>query len=115
MASQNLKSFLSSVNSGYLHYADAIYDSEFTSQAELGAADRADLQALGIPKGAAGLIIAAARGAGSALILKDGCLVAIHPEAINALRERLQHAKLVKDGLTEAEKSIDAIVNGGVA
>ncbi|DBA74483.1 TPA: hypothetical protein ACH3X2_000948 [Trebouxia sp. C0005] len=52
---------------------------------------------------------------GSALILKDGCLVAIHPEAINALRERLQHAKLVKDGLTEAEKSIDAIVNGGVA
>ena len=67
MASQNLKSFLSSVNSGYLHYADAIYDSEFTSQAELGAADRADLQALGIPKGAAGLIIAAARGAGDSV------------------------------------------------
>jgi hypothetical protein len=52
---------------------------------------------------------------GSALILKDGCLVGIHQEAINALRERLQHAKLVKDRLTEAEKSIDAIVNGGVA
>ncbi|KAL0035679.1 hypothetical protein WJX79_007913 [Trebouxia sp. C0005] len=69
MASQNLKSFLSSVNSGYLHYADAIYDSEFTSQAELGAADRADLQALGIPKGAAGLIIAAARGAGRQISL----------------------------------------------
>ncbi|DBB04738.1 TPA: hypothetical protein ACH3X3_010041 [Trebouxia sp. C0006] len=50
---------------------------------------------------------------GSALILKDGCLVGIHQEAINALRERLQHAKLVKDRLTEAEKSIDAIVNGG--
>jgi len=51
----------------------------------------------------------------SALILKDGCLVGIHQEAINALREMLQHAKLVKDRLTEAEKSIDAIVNGGVA
>ncbi|KAL0029833.1 hypothetical protein WJX77_002744 [Trebouxia sp. C0004] len=53
--------------------------------------------------------------AGSALILKDGRLVGIQQEAINALREKLQHAKLVKDRLTEAEKSIDAIVNGGVA
>ncbi|KAL0029834.1 hypothetical protein WJX77_002744 [Trebouxia sp. C0004] len=52
---------------------------------------------------------------GSALILKDGRLVGIQQEAINALREKLQHAKLVKDRLTEAEKSIDAIVNGGVA
>ncbi|KAL0024013.1 hypothetical protein WJX77_008464 [Trebouxia sp. C0004] len=51
----------------------------------------------------------------SALILKDGCLVGIHQEAINALRERLQHAIIVKDRLTEAEKSVDAIVNGGVA
>lgn len=67
MASQKLKSFLSIVQIGYLHYADAIYDGEFTSQAELGAADRADLQALGIPKGAAGLIIAAARGAGKSV------------------------------------------------
>ena len=65
MASQELKSFLSHVNFRYLHYTDAIYDGEFTSQAELGAADRADLQALSIPKGAAGLIIAAARGAGT--------------------------------------------------
>ncbi|DBA78957.1 TPA: hypothetical protein ACH3X1_008830 [Trebouxia sp. C0004] len=54
-------------------------------------------------------------GVGSALILKDGRLVGIQQEAINALREKLQHAKLVKDRLTEAEKSIDAIVNGGVA
>ena len=51
-----------------MHYADAIYDGEFTSQAELGAADRADLQALGIPKGAAGLIIAAAGGAGDSVV-----------------------------------------------
>ncbi len=68
MASQELKTFLSSVNFGYLDYADAIYEGEFTSQAELGAADRADLQALGIPKGAAGLIIAAARGAGDSVV-----------------------------------------------
>ncbi len=47
---------------------------------------------------------------GSALILTNGCL-----EAINALRKRLQHAKLVKTRLTESERSIDAVVNGGVA
>ena len=52
---------------------------------------------------------------GSALILKDGCLVGIHQEAINALRKRLQHAKLVKTRLRESERSIDAFVNGGVA
>ena len=63
MASQELKSFLSSVKVGYLEYADGIHQGEFISQAELGAADRSDLQALGIPKGAAGLIIATARGA----------------------------------------------------
>jgi len=68
MASQELKSFLSSVNFGYLDYADAIYEGEFTSQAELGAADRTDLQVLGTPKGAAGLIIAAATGAGDSFV-----------------------------------------------
>ena len=52
---------------------------------------------------------------GTALILKDGDLVGIHQEAISALRERLQHAKLVQDRLTEAEKSIDAVLSGGVA
>ena len=52
---------------------------------------------------------------GAAFILMDGCLVGIHQEAVNALRERLQHAKLVKDRLSEVELSIDAIVNGGVA
>ena len=54
------RSFLSSVNFGYLDYAEAIYEGEVNSQAELGAAERADLQALGIPKGAAGLIVAGA-------------------------------------------------------
>ena len=67
MASQELKAFLTSVDSGYLDYADAIYEGEFTRQAELGAADRADLQALGIPMGAAGLIIAVAQGAGNSV------------------------------------------------
>lgn len=52
---------------------------------------------------------------GAALILMDGCLVSIHQEAVNALRERLQHAKLVKDRLSEVELSIDAVVSGGVA
>ncbi len=68
MASQELKSFLGGVNLKYLAYADAIFEGEFTSQAELGAADRTDLQALGIPKGAAGLIVAAARGAGDSFV-----------------------------------------------
>ena len=68
MASQELKCFLSSVNSGYLDYANAIYEGQFTSQAELGAAERIDLVELGIPKGAAGLIIAAAKGIGDSFI-----------------------------------------------
>jgi hypothetical protein len=68
MASEELKTFLSSVNIGYLKYADVIHKGEFTSQAELGAADRTDLQDLKIPKGAAGLIIAAARGAGDSIV-----------------------------------------------
>ena len=52
---------------------------------------------------------------GAALIVKDGYLVGIHQEAVNALRERVQHAKVVKDKLGEAEQAIDAIVSGGVA
>lgn len=32
---------------------------------------------------------------GSAFILKDGCLVGIYQEGVNALRERLRHAKLI--------------------
>lgn len=52
---------------------------------------------------------------GAALILKDGCLVGIHQEAVNALRERMQHAKVVKDRLSEVEQSIDALVSGGTS
>ncbi|KAA6429925.1 MAG: hypothetical protein FRX49_00357 [Trebouxia sp. A1-2] len=64
MASQELRAFLSSIDSRYVDHADAIHKGEFTNQAELAAADRTDLEKLGIPKGAAGLIIAAAGGKG---------------------------------------------------
>lgn len=52
---------------------------------------------------------------GLAVIVKCGCLVGIHQQVINALQERLQHAKELKERLSKAEKSIHAIVNGGVA
>ena len=58
MASQELRAFLSSIDRRYLDHADAIHKGEFTNQAELAVADRIDLEKLGIPKGAAGLIIA---------------------------------------------------------
>ncbi len=64
MASQELKKFLRGVNTEYLVHADALHHGEFTNQAELGAADRADLEKLGVPKGAAGLIIKEAEGTG---------------------------------------------------
>ncbi len=73
MASQELKTFLGSVDSRYLQYADVIHQGEFTSQAELGSADRTDLQALGIPKGAAGLVVTAARGTGDAFVALLSC------------------------------------------
>lgn len=65
MASQELKKFLSRVNPEYLVHADALYQGEFTNQAELGAADRADLEDVGVRKGAAGLIIEEAGGTGA--------------------------------------------------
>ena len=68
MASQDLKTFLRSVNSRYLNYAEVSHEGQLTNQAELGAADRTDLQALGVPTGAAGLSIKAARGAGDSFI-----------------------------------------------
>lgn len=52
---------------------------------------------------------------GAALLLKDGCLIGIHQEAVNALRERLAHEKTIKGRLTAAEESIDQIVSGGLA
>ena len=51
-----------------MHFADVIHQGQFTSQAELKAAERTDLEDLGIPKGAAGLIIAAARATGNAFV-----------------------------------------------
>ena len=68
MASQELRAFLKSIDSRYVDHADAIHKGEFTNQAELAAADRTDLEKLGIPKGAAGLIIAAAAGKGDSWI-----------------------------------------------
>jgi len=58
------QNFLRLVNNEYLVHADALHHGEFTNQAELGAADRADLENLGVPKGAAGLIIKEAAGTG---------------------------------------------------
>lgn len=68
MASQELRAFLISIDSRYVDHADAIHKGEFTNQAELAAAERTDLEKLGIPEGAAGLIIAAARGKGDSLV-----------------------------------------------
>ena len=64
MASQDLRAFLSSIAGKYVGYADAIHNGGFTEQAELAAADRSDLVHLDVPTGAAGLIVAAARGNG---------------------------------------------------
>ena len=64
MASEELESFLNSVSLAYLAFADAIHEGGITSNAELGAVERTDLQTLGIPLGAAALIIATARGSG---------------------------------------------------
>ncbi|DBA90637.1 TPA: hypothetical protein ACH3X1_003863 [Trebouxia sp. C0004] len=64
MASKELRTFVSKVKIGYLIYSDVIQKGDFTSHAELGAADRKDLQELKIHKGAARLVIPAARGTG---------------------------------------------------
>lgn len=67
MASQELRANLSSIDIGYVDHADAIHKGEITNKAELAAASRIDLVELGIPKGAAGAIIAAAGGKGDSL------------------------------------------------
>ncbi len=69
MASEALKAFLSSINIEYLQYADAIHHGTFTTPLEIGAAKREDLEALQVPKGAAGAIVAAAKNTGSSLCL----------------------------------------------
>ena len=68
MASQELRAFFSSIDSEYLDHAEAIRQSGFAKKAELAAADRTDLEKLGIPKGAAGMIIAAAGGRGNSFV-----------------------------------------------
>ena len=52
---------------------------------------------------------------GAALIVKDGFLVGIHLETINALREELERKKVIKDRLNDVEQSLDMIVRSGLA
>lgn len=64
MASLELIEFLRSVNVNYAQYAQILHEGTYTIRGELSAAERSDLEALGMPKGAAGLIIKAAEKTG---------------------------------------------------
>ncbi|CAK4296009.1 unnamed protein product [Aphanomyces euteiches] len=52
---------------------------------------------------------------GAALIVKDGFLIGIHLETINALREEIERKKVIKDRLNDVEESLDMIVRSGLA
>ncbi|KAE8900202.1 hypothetical protein PF003_g15390 [Phytophthora fragariae] len=52
---------------------------------------------------------------GAALLVKDGCLVGIHLETINALREEMDRKKVIKDRLNDVEESLDNLVRSGLA
>jgi hypothetical protein len=52
---------------------------------------------------------------GAALIIEDGCLVGIHLETINALREQIERKKLIKDRLSDVEDSLDNLLAAGLA
>ncbi|EEY68358.1 CRN domain-containing protein-containing protein [Phytophthora infestans T30-4] len=52
---------------------------------------------------------------GAALLLKDGFLVGIHLETINALREEMDRKKTIKDRLNDVEESLDNIARSGLA
>jgi len=52
---------------------------------------------------------------GSALIIEDGCLVGIHLETINALREHIERQKVIKDRLSDVEESLDNLLAAGLA
>ncbi|KAG2502389.1 hypothetical protein BBO99_00005853, partial [Phytophthora kernoviae] len=52
---------------------------------------------------------------GAALLIKDGYLVGIHLETINALREELDRKKVIKDRLNDVEESLDNIARSGLA
>jgi len=98
MASEELKIFLSSVSSAYLKFADAIHEGGITSKAELGAVERTDLQALGIPLGAAALITATARGSGDSFgTLLFSCVNIMIFVCHNLLpKQNLLHSQLKK-------------------
>jgi hypothetical protein len=52
---------------------------------------------------------------GAALIMKDGCLVGIHQETINALREEMERKKVIKERLNDVEESLDNIARSGLS
>ncbi|EEY68323.1 uncharacterized protein PITG_04756 [Phytophthora infestans T30-4] len=52
---------------------------------------------------------------GAALLLKDGFLVGIHLETINALREEMDRKKTIKDRLNDVGESLDNIARSGLA
>ncbi|KAK9819629.1 hypothetical protein WJX72_000463 [[Myrmecia] bisecta] len=62
LASEELKEFLRSIKAEYVQYAELLHEGTFTDKAELSGADKTDLVALGVPNGAAGLIIRTAQG-----------------------------------------------------
>ena len=64
MASERLIQFLRSVNEKYEEYAQLLHKGNFTNERELSAAGRSELEALGVPKGAAGAIRNAAQRTG---------------------------------------------------
>lgn len=53
----------------HVDHTDVIHNGQFTTKTELAAANRADLEMLGVPKGAAGAIVKAAGSTGD-----FGCL-----------------------------------------
>ena len=71
MASEKLKNFLRKVDEDedYSPYAEVLHVGKFTTKAQLGAASREQLITLGIPDGAAGLIVQAAKGTGEVIYL----------------------------------------------
>lgn len=44
--------------------------------------------------------------------MKDGFLVGIHQETVNALREKTERKKTIADRLTDVEVSLDAVSSG---
>lgn len=67
MASQQLRTFLSSIDNRYPDYACIIYQ-DFRTEAGLETAERTDLLALGVPRGATELIMAA-KGTGDSYVV----------------------------------------------